>query len=325
MLQAWMHSLQRPPEQLTLVFDQGNTSKRNLKQLVDCRLHWVGAIPARWLPDLLEVSLQRYEKLCLPPTKHLRTYRCRRLLWNREVTLVVVFSPSLYVKQRAAQNRLQAKVEQQLRELAEAIRNWNRSRRGQGHREESVRRKIRQWTRRDHLKEFLEIELETEDERVTRLDWRWNRSQKRAVQRRYFGKTLLFTDHDQWDTGSIVKAYRKLYRNEHLFRLSKGRQGPWWPMYHWTDSKVRVHALYCYLALLLLSILQLKLREANLSLSVQRALQQLESIEEALVLYRNRKVDRVLSDMSCEQRTLAGSIGLLDLAEKMGTTVLEPS
>jgi len=323
MLQAWMRSLERPPEQLTLVFDQGNTSKRNLHQLEDCHLHWVGALPTRWVPDLLEVGLKHYEKLCLPPTKHLQTYRCRRALWNREVTLVLVFSPSLYVQQRAAQNRLQAKVEQQLRQLAEAIGKWSRSHRGQGHREESVRRKIRQWTRRDHLQEFLEIELQTEAKRVTALQWSWNLSKKRAVQRRYFGKSLLFTDQDEWDTASIVKAYRKLYRNEHLFRLSKGRQGPWWPMYHWTDSKVRVHALYCYLALLLLSILKLKLREADLTLSVQRAVQQLESIEEALVVYRNRTADRVLSEMSSEQRTLAGSIGLLDLAKKMGTTVLK--
>jgi len=62
---------------------------------------------------------------------------------------------------------------------------------------------------------------------------------------------------------------------------------------------------------------------ANRSRSSHRFAVELESIEEALVVYRNRTVDRVLSEMSSEQRTLAGSIGLLDLAKKMGTTVLK--
>jgi len=32
-----------------------------------------------------------------------------------------------------------------------------------------------------------------------------------------------------------------------MFRISKSRaSGLWWPAYHWTESKLLVHALYCF-------------------------------------------------------------------------------
>ena len=96
-------------------------------------------------------------------------------------------------------------------------------------------------------------------------------------------------------------------------------------MYHWTDSKIRVHALYCYFALLLLAILQIQLRESGLTLSIEHCLSRLEKIQEALVVYSNGSVERVLSELDSSQQTLAQALGLFDLAKKLGNTVLESS
>ena len=150
------------------------------------------------------------------------------------------------------------------RELAVAIQNWHQTRKGPGYSEESVQKKIHQWTARDHLRKYLEFDLRVEGSQVVALDWCWNRKLKRKIQRRYLGKTILFTDQHEWESSALALAYRKLWKSEALFRLSKARQGPWWPLYHWTDSKIRVHALYCYFALLLLSILQLKLQDLKI-------------------------------------------------------------
>ena len=324
-IRHWMKGLQRVPEQLTLVFDKGNCSKKNLIDLEASRMHYVGSIPGHWVAQLLDLDLESFQRLTLPGTKHLKVHRGRYPLWEKERTLLVVFSPWFYRQQRAAMNRLQRQVESQLAELAAAIGKWNQTRRGLGFRVESVEKKIRQWTARDHLQEFLHYDLRLEEDKVVALSWSWDRKQKREVQRRYLGKTVLFTDQHEWESTAIVGAYRALWKQEALFRVSKGRRGPWWPLYHWTDSKIRVHALYCYFALLLLSILQLKLQESGLTLSTDHCVARLQKIQEALVVYTNGSAERVLTNLDDPQQRLAQALGLFDLARQMGNTVLDNS
>jgi transposase len=322
MLEQWLAALRRRPEQLTLVFDGGNTSKRNLRQLEDQTVHYVAALSPGWLPDLLDLSLRRYRRLELPGTKHLKVYRTRRILWGRERSLVMTFSPTLYTKQRRTMNLQQAKVEDHFRELTAAIESWRQSGRGRGHLVESVKKKIERWTAREHLRDYLDVEMETEGELVVALRWRWDRSRKREVQRRWLGKRILVTDQHEWSDAEVILAYRKLHRTENLFRISKSRRGPWWPMFHWTDSKIRVHALYCHFALLMLAIIQRQLEESGVVIAVDRAIEQLGHIQESLVIYSDGSADRVLSAMSTSQQQIAVALELQVLAKRVGTTVL---
>jgi len=316
LLERWLKGVGTPPEQLTLVFDKGNPSRKNLAELDASSLHHVGALPGRWVSDLLEIPQQRYQKLELAHTKHVKAYRCRRLMWGKQRTLLVVFSPSLYRKQVAALNRLQLTVQKRLPALAETVS-------GGRTRVRTVEKKIAEWTARDHLRKFLRVDVETDQERALELTWSWDPEKKRAIQQNYYGKTVLFTDRDDWSSEQIVIAYRRLARTEQLFRLSKGRSGPWWPMYHWTDSKVRVHALYCHFALLLLAILQFQLRQAGLSLRADRCLKRLARIQETRVLYANGATERVLSHLDEEQEKLDEALGVIALAKQMGTTSLK--
>jgi transposase len=316
LLERWLKGVGTQPEQLTLVFDKGNPSRRNLAELDASSLHHVGSLPGRWVADLLEIPQQRYEKLELAATKHVTAYRCRRFLWGKQRTLLVVFSPSLYRKQVASLNRLQLKVQQCLLALAETVAG-GRTRVG------TVEKKIAEWTSRDHLRKFLQVHIKSRQERALEVKWSWNQTEKRAIQRRYYGKTVLFTDRDDWSSPQIVQAYRRLSRTEQLFRLSKGRSGPWWPMYHWTDSKIRVHALYCHFALLLLAILQFQLRQAGLTCRADRCLKRLARIQQTRVLYTNGAAERVLSHLDEEQETLDEALGVTALARQMGTTLLK--
>jgi hypothetical protein len=54
----------------------------------------------------------------------------------------------------------------------------------------------------------------------------------------------------------------------------------WEPMFHWTDSKIRVHAFYCVLALILGSLLQRRAAQNGLSLSLQALFKALNGIQE---------------------------------------------
>ncbi|MEW5902031.1 MAG: transposase, partial [Acidobacteriota bacterium] len=101
-----------------------------------------------------------------------------------------------------------------------------------------------------------------------------------------FGKNIIFTDHVDWGTEEIVRAYRDRYKIETAFRWTKDPAFiRWQPMYHWTDSKIRVHGLTCVMALLYLSLLHRKLKSAGLDLSLDRAMEILRGIRLAICFY----------------------------------------
>ena len=73
----------------------------------------------------------------------------------------------------------------------------------------------------------------------------------------------------------------------------------WSPMFHWTDSKIQVHAFYCVLALLLTSLLQRELARKGEPLSINRMLEELGGIRETLVVYPRRPGQRKFPTATC--------------------------
>jgi transposase len=89
---------------------------------------------------------------------------------------------------------------------------------------------------------------------------------------RQFGKTILFTDNDSWTDEQIVSACGSQHHIEGAFKQMKNSRFPGWsPMFHWTDSKIQVHAFYCVLALLLTSLLQGELARKVESFSIPKS------------------------------------------------------
>ncbi|MEI7899385.1 MAG: hypothetical protein WCK89_03975 [bacterium] len=84
----------------------------------------------------------------------------------------------------------------------------------------------------------------------------------------------------------------------------------WQPAYHWTDQKLRVHGLYCVLALLLATIARKIAIQAGMNLSLPALLEELTEIREVAVIYppgtlAHPKDHITLSRMSPRQRKLA--------------------
>ena len=76
-------------------------------------------------------------------------------------------------------------------------------------------------------------------------------------------------------------------------------------MFHWTDSKIQVHAFYCVLALLLTSLLQRELAQIGEPLSINRLLEELGGIRETLIVYPRRQGQRQASAVTCLTRMTA--------------------
>jgi hypothetical protein len=101
-----------------------------------------------------------------------------------------------------------------------------------------------------------------------------------------------------------------------VFRgLKDGEWLGWGPMYHWTDSKIRIHAFYCMLGISLLQYLHRQSQNVWPGLSVEQFLEELRQIQQFVLLYPPlgdkgpNRVATVLSKQTLAQQALAESIG----------------
>jgi transposase len=133
----------------------------------------------------------------------------------------------------------------------------------------------------------------------------------------YLGKNLLISDRTDWDDERIIKAYRSQFIIEDVFKQMKDRcRGNWWPLNHWTDSKIQVHGLYCTIALLLRALLMRRVRQGGLKLPITRVFSELDAIREVVNVFprkRKQKTQRkqtVLTRTSEVQQKLISILGL---------------
>jgi transposase len=308
---------------LTLILDKGNVSRANFQALAKAHFSFLAAIPTAWVRQLSQGSLKAYQPLCLPDGRRVKVYaQPQARLRGIAGKLLVSFSPRFYRRQVRTLDRLQRKADQKLHTLQATIQEAVARHRPRT--EPAVRREIGRVLRHDRLKAFCSPTLQLHHGVVEALRWEWDRRKKRTIKHGTFGRTVLFTDRRELSDQRIVVAYRSQAKVEEMFRISKSRRpGLWWPAYHWTDSKLLVHALYCFLALLLIRIVLLRLQERHLALGVDFLLERLRGIQEALVVYANGAAQRVLTQRSPEQEELFVALNLRPLAEQLGNTVLD--
>ena len=143
-----------------------------------------------------------------------------------------------------------------------------------------------------------------------RLSFTVNAAARRALEKRLFGKRILFTNRDSWPVAEVVAAYRSQAGVESGFRqLKDPHLVSFSPMHHRTDQKIRVHVFYCVLALTVAHLMRRQAEHAGLHLSVRDLLGELSSIAETVLLYHDGgpgrpRAQRLLTDMNPTQRRL---------------------
>ena len=79
-------------------------------------------------------------------------------------------------------------------------------------------------------------------------------------------------------------------------------------MFHWTDLKIRVHVLYCVLALMVARLMCRETERADMAMSVRELLSHLAGIEETVLLYQGDRgrprARRMLTEMDSIQGRL---------------------
>ena len=311
----------RKMPETTLVFDKGNNSADNFRLLDSLPLRFVGSVKVDEHKDLAQITNNdpRFQTTEDHP-EGTKSFRVKKPVYDHQRVLVVTYNQNLFNAQwltlqndiRQAVDRLSS-LRQRLEDRSNGLIKGGRIPTIQ-----SVKRQTQTILKRQHLKSFISVTVTQGSNNVPRLDYVINAKALHELSETHLGKNLLITDRDDWNDAQIIRAYRSQFLIEDVFKQTKDREtGSWWPLHHWTDSKIRVHALYCSIALLLRAIMLRQVKEAaGLSISTKRLLQELDAIREVVNIYPrtgNQKTERkqtVLTKISQLQAKLMAILGI---------------
>lgn len=103
---------------------------------------------------------------------------------------------------------------------------------------------------------------------------------------RRLGRTVLLTSLLDWSAEEVIAGYSGQQRIERVFRGLKDGDWPrWGPMYHLTDSKIRVDAFYCLPGISLLQFLHQRATAVWPGLSIEQLPEELAQIQQVNLLY----------------------------------------
>ena len=222
-------------------------------------------------------------------------------------TIVVTFNRNLYDGQLQGLSAHLGKARRKLRDLQTQLqrRREGKVKGGKAPTPDSVKKQIHTICSAQFVEKILKAEVQ-EVRKGLELTFHTDQAALERLCRVQFGKTILFTDNADWTEEQIVLAYRSQYHIEDAFKQMKNPHFLGWsPMFHWTDSKIQVHAFYCVLALLLTSLLQRELAQKGEPLSINRLLEELGGIRETLIVYPRRQGQRQAPAVTCLTRMTA--------------------
>ena len=296
-------------DKVTLVFDKGNNSKKNIELLDKTSYHFVGSLKPYDHKQFLEIPVEKFQ---LVPVANgegkkkkddIYAYRTQEEVLGAVRTVVVTYERKLYERNLRTFVKGIEKRNNEFEELESKI----------GGRRYRTKSAIEQKAEKIQAKSpegLFDVAVGEEEGEIT-LKYAVNRTAY-AEKRKSFGKTILFTDNHEWSTEQIIRVYRGKSEIEKDFRRMKSpMMVSVEPVYHWTDQKIRVHAFCCVLALMILLLLKRKLRKAGVELSLERMLEELSEVQLSVIkFYDVKKRLCLLNDMNEEQKAMFDVLGL---------------
>lgn len=300
-------SLKRGKEKMTLVFDKGCNSADSIGQVDRSQMYFIGTLSPYHHPELCQVPISDYKEINISDEDEepLYAYRTSLEIYGQERAVVVTYNPRTYRKKIHWMSQTIRKTKGKLQALRQELKTADG--RTTVH---SVERKVAEILAESHLAPVFSVRVSFQEGNY-RMSIRTDPFVLRGYRAR-FGKNIIFTDHVDWSTEEIVRAYRDRYKIETAFRWTKDPAFiRWQPMYHWTDSKIRVHGLTCVMALLYLSLLHKKLKSAGLDLSLDRAMEILRGIRLAICFYSHSEQPvRKVCRLSSTEKELLTALGI---------------
>ncbi len=302
---------------VTIIFDKGNNSRHNIELLDDLKLDFIGSLKLREHRELALISNGDARWVaCAKPglEKGMKAFTLEKTVYGKPRRLVMVFNPQLHADQRRTLENDRDKALERLAALSGRLEARLRGeiQGGRAPSEDSVRREVARILKRPFLREIVSTTVTP----GPRLEFAALPEELERIGDTWLGKRLLITNPKSWSDDEIVEAYHGQYVIEHLFREMKHRDRPnWWPLHHWTDDHVRVHAFYCTVAVLLRALLHRRVLQAGISISTGGLYRELDAVREIVNVYpplrrKKQRTSTVLSRASELQQRIMQVLGL---------------
>ncbi len=273
------------PNDITLVFDKGNTSEDILYSLQDANIFCIASAPSFRYPEMSAIDLRKFQKADDVNLPGIMAFRDKKEILGNEWTAVLQHSASFAAKQIQSVVTSQAKAIVKLEALSKKLKRGELPRATLS----SVKKKVSEILSPQHLKKIISADTTLKDNRPV-LTYFLNRDALQKLVDYHFGRTLLFTNRHDWSNAEVILGYHGQSEVERYFRDSKDTEHlSFQPPYHWTDQKLHVHAFYCNLSLLLTGLLRRRLALSGMNLAPDVLLEKLNNLQEATLLYPQEK------------------------------------
>jgi Transposase len=302
---------QIPRETVTMVFDKGSAALANTLALEETRLGWISALP--WSQAPVELRERAVDQLppCSSAQPGVRAIAEEAVVHGKQYLCVVKYSTSFAGEQLHSVTTGVSKALQNLRRLAVEL-----AKPQARFTEAGIRNKIQRWLSDPFVAELIHYQLEEREGRY-HLQFDFDHKGLDRLLSNRLGRTVLLTNRMDWTAEQVVAGYSGQQQIEKVFRgLKDGDWLGWGPMYHWTDSKIRVHAFYCMLGISLLQYVHKKAEAVWPGLSIEQLLDELRHIQQFVLLYPPQgekgpnRLATVLSKQTLPQHSIADALGL---------------
>ena len=293
-------------EDITLVFDKGNNSEKNIDRLIS-KMSFVASAKSEQAETLMDILLDDFKYLYTNSKEHeIFGYRTKHIFFGKEFTTIVTFNKSTLNLQKESYLSRKEKILEKLEDLKRRL----ESDRGKERTKSSVEREVADIILKD-FRSIIKYAItdNPEGKKKPQLTYSINIDNEKKREKS-FGKTIIFTDKHEWHSKKIVQTYNNKYLVEDDFKLLNDELlVPVGPIYHTKDFNIKVHVFLAIVGLLFYRYLAWKTKKYGLSL--KELIDDLSEIRIALVKdNKSDKSDIVLEEMSAIQGSLFSFLNL---------------
>jgi transposase len=314
------------PDDITLVFDKGNNSNNAIEMLENSSLskfYFVGGLRLNQCPELLEIEHNQYKDLNGVSFGGTSAFRSQKDIYNKTFTVIITDNPKLRQTQLVGlkDNILKCEKEFLLIQNSLKLRQEGKLKKGRKRTADSILKNINKILSADHMKKVFTFSI-TENDNNLNLNYSLDKDKYNYVVNKYLGKTILFTNRNNWSNEKIVSTYRSQYHVEETFKQMKNTKNlSFRPVRHFTDTTIKVHAFYCILAFTLTCLLQLEMQRLGYDMTINNVLKILGEAKQSLNIYlggdaKKQKVVPVFSEFTTAAEKYLNEYSLKEYAFK---------
>lgn len=316
-IKTWKNNCLETQSETTLVFDKGNVSEQAIEQLIATNQHFICAIPKSVAPKIFKTTIDKFNFVnTISGTK---AYCFKLELWSKNFKAILAYSESYFTASLNELNTRLQKCQKQLSELDKKLEAWKNTE-GKNRRYFPTKKRIEASANSiitgPYMKKLVKFTIKKIDG-LLRINYHIDRNEFQRIVEEELGRTLIISTRRNWKKDVIIKEYRGLNTIEGAFRNMKHSDYlHWQPAFHWTDQKIKVHGLYCVIALLLSSLAHKTVQEAGVDISLPGMLNELSKIREVALIYTDgsrKKNILSISRMTGKQKKISNALEIAEV------------